>query len=92
MARTQPAKAPIAAAATSTTMPALHRGQPWFVTRTPSNEEESAAIEPTEMSISPATMTKVIANATIPKKAACCKMLSWLSSVRKVGEATDRTT
>ena len=60
-------------------------GTPCLTTKTPTSDDDSAAIEPTEMSISPATMTRVIANATMPKNAAFCRMLSWLDAVRKSG-------
>ncbi len=90
--RIAPEKAPTPAATARTITTARIIGSPALTTNTPTSDDDSAAIEPTEMSISPATITRVIANATIPKKAAFCRMLSWLPGVRKSGVRIDSVT
>src|SRR6218665_2697725 len=67
-------------------------GTPSLMTATPSIDDARAAMEPTEISILPEMITSVMMSATIPKNAAFCRMLSWVSAVRNSGAMTESTT
>jgi len=83
-----PLKAPVAIAATTP----VHIGNPQLVKTTPQMTAQKVISVPTERSMPPVMITKVLAIASTPLTAVACKMPNMFSVCMKAGERKLKTT